>query len=60
MRLGKTAMAVALVGLAVTIGGCDGPFMMSDEKAKPAHPAAGGAAKGEAAENQGTAGDRMK
>ncbi|HEV7769813.1 MAG TPA: hypothetical protein VGO66_04025 [Solirubrobacterales bacterium] len=58
MRFGKAAVAAVLVAAAVTVCGCDGPLMMSDEKTEKtekAQPDQGGTVK-----DPGAAGDRME
>lgn len=61
MRFGKAAMAAVLVAAAVTVGGCDGPLMMSDEKTETTSPAPGKEKAGaDTAKDPGAASDRME
>lgn len=61
MRFGKAAAAAVLVAAAVTVGGCDGPFTMSDEKTETTPPAQGKEKTGgDTAKDPGAAGDRME
>lgn len=60
MRFGKAAMAAVLVAAAVTVGGCDGPLMMSDETTETT-PSAPGKEKGaDTAKDPSAANDRME
>jgi hypothetical protein len=57
------AVALAAIAGAVSLGGCDGPFMMSDDKAETTQPAPAHSVKdgsNDGGEMHGSSGERME